>query len=102
MSLGSAFCISPIKTLRPNAGKLRRNCVEKTSRNTSFQYINQYANEKGSRDFKQESRLEVVGREMTKDGLRWSIVTIPAFSASDGTTVIAVAPDPMTMTRLPE
>jgi hypothetical protein len=38
---------------------------------------------------------------VTYVGDRWSIVTWPAFSANEGTSVIAVAPLPTTTTRLP-
>ena len=41
------------------------------------------------------------GREMIQVGERCSIVTCPAFRASEGSSVIAVAPLPMMTTRLP-
>ena len=41
------------------------------------------------------------GTDTMYAGERWSIVTWPAFSASEGTSVTAVAPLPMTTTRLP-
>ena len=40
------------------------------------------------------------GMDMMYDGLRWIIVTFSAVLASAGTSVIVVAPLPMTATRL--
>ena len=66
-----------------------------------FQRAAAYAAFRGSTLPSRAARPSSLGTERMYVGERCSIVTCAAVSASAGTSVTAVAPEPMTTTRLP-